>query len=207
MAESRHGKRRGHARWLVVPVGFVASALLVWQSSYATFNATTDNPGNSWSAGTVVLTDSVTGTTTGNTMFTLTGLKAGDAPETHCIQLDYTGTLAATVKLYGAVSPGTPDLGPYVDLTIDSAGGTSSADCTTFPASSTQIFTGTLDGTTPFNAHTDYTSGLTTGFAPTSNGGGVTQTYAFRFTAGLDASAPNSVQGGSVNVTFTWEAQ
>ena len=40
-----------------VPLGIIASGVLVWQASYAAFSATTTNPSNTFSAGTVTLTD------------------------------------------------------------------------------------------------------------------------------------------------------
>ncbi len=189
------------ARWAAILVGFLASALLVWQASYAAFSATTDNAGNTWSAGTVVLSDD----DSSSVMFTVNAMKPGDT-SSHCIQLTYTGNLAASIRLYGSVTPGSPDLSPYVQLEVDQGSGGSFADCTGFTAdtSAPVLFTGTLGGTTsPFSA-TDWTNGKTTAFAPT---GGAPQTYTYKFVTTLDPNAPNAAQGGSVTVTFTWEAQ
>jgi hypothetical protein len=145
---------------------------------------------------------------TGSTLFSASNMKPGDT-STHCITVSYTGSLAAAVKLYGSVShtAGTPDLGPYIDLTVTQGSGGSFASCTGFTAdaSNATVFSGTLDGTSPFSA-TNWSNGLTTSFAPTASSQ-TTQSKTFQFTATLDANAPNTVQGGTASASFTWEAQ
>ena len=81
----------------VLPLGILASAGVVWQSSYAAFSATTSNAGNTLTAGTVKLTDSANGTA----MLNATGLKPGSTGSA-CIKLTYGGSLAGNTKLYVA---------------------------------------------------------------------------------------------------------
>jgi hypothetical protein len=197
---SRVSKWR-RARWAAVLVGFVASAGMVWQASYAAFSAQTDNTGNSWSSGTVVLSDDDSGAV----LFSASNMKPGDS-STKCIQVTYTGTLAANVKLYGAVTAGSPDLSPYIKLKVEQGTGGTFADCTGFSPNGTTptLFDGTLGGASSFAAATDWTSGILSTFAPT---GASTESYTYRVTATLDSNAPNSVQGGSAQANFIWEAQ
>jgi len=53
-----------------IPVGLLASGLVVFKASYSAFSATTTNGANSWSAGTVTISSNP-----GTAMFTTTGLK------------------------------------------------------------------------------------------------------------------------------------
>ena len=68
----------------------LASGGLVWQSSYSAFSATTSNPTNNWSAGTVALSDDDSNTA----MFTASNLKPG-ATGTKCIAVTSTGSRAS----------------------------------------------------------------------------------------------------------------
>jgi hypothetical protein len=187
---------------VAVLAGIIASALLVWHASYAAFSATTSNAGNSWKAGTVHLSDDAAGTALFSTASA--NMKPGDTV-VNCITVSYTGSLAAAVKLYGSVTAGSPDLGPALSLTVEqvtpAAGG-----CSSLTATNT-VFNGTLEGgTKPFTAYTNYGNGLATTFAPTA-ASATPQTAMFRFTVTLASTADNSLQGGSAQAAFTWEAQ
>ncbi|MDQ3871135.1 MAG: SipW-dependent-type signal peptide-containing protein [Chloroflexota bacterium] len=79
-------------------------ALVAGLGTFAAFSATTSNTGNQITSGTVALNDSDGGT--GKLSFI-----AGGTPgqvTTKCIRVTYTGSLAATVKLYrtGAIAAG-----------------------------------------------------------------------------------------------------
>ena len=43
------------AAWATVPAALIASGLIISQASHAAFTAQTDNSGNSWASGSVVL--------------------------------------------------------------------------------------------------------------------------------------------------------
>lgn len=180
-----------------VPFSVLLGAGLVWQTSSAAFTATTSNPSSSWSAGSVSLSDD----DSGSAMFTLTNLKPGSTGS-KCIQVTYGGSLAAAVKLYvSSTTPGTPDLSPYLQLTIDEGSGASFAGgCGSFVSSSSLATTQTL--TSLAAARTNYANGAGS-WAPT----GATQTKSYRFVYTVDSAAPNSVQNGTAAATFTWEAQ
>lgn len=187
-------------RWtallLAVPLGGLLSGALVWQASYAAFTATTTNAGNSWTAGTVALTDD----DASSAMFTASDLEPGSTGQ-RCIAVTYNGTLASAVELY--IKPGelTGDttLDDHVDLVVTEGTGGGFGSCTGFVAGAT-AFTGDLASFA--GAHTSFATGAGA-WAPT--GAGQARTYRFTYT--LAADAPDTVQGKTVGATFTWEAQ
>jgi hypothetical protein len=185
----------------VLPLGIIASAGLVWQSSYAAFSGTTVNGGNTLTAGTVKLSDSANGTA----ILNAAALKPGDSGQA-CITLTYDGTLAANTKLYvanGDLSTTTPsNLAPYLTFMVDEGTGTA-ADCSDFVAgandyNSADAATGTLDDFA--STSTDFASGAGS-WNPTANG----QTRTYRFTWAVQDT--NAAQGLNATVQFTWEAQ
>src|SRR5690242_19019377 len=74
--------------------GVAASAALVWHASYSAFSATTANPSNTWSAGSVVLSDDDSGAA----MFSAAELSPGVGRQ-DCIAVTSAGSLPATVRL------------------------------------------------------------------------------------------------------------
>lgn len=176
-----------------VGAGLLAMSLLVVTGSRAAFTANTGNGANTFTAGTVTLADD----DAGSVMFNLTDMKPGDTA-TKCVNVTYTGSLAADVKLYGTV--GGTGLADYLDTTVDigtGAAGGASLDCTGFALDS-NLRGGTL---TAFGgANTDYASGLA-GFAGATN----PTTRSYRVTVTLQDD--NLAQGKTASVAFTWEAQ
>jgi hypothetical protein len=179
---------------VAVPAAIVASGALVWQSSYSAFSATTANPTNNWSAGTVSLSDDDSNTA----MFNATGMKPG-ATGTKCIAVTSTGTLPSTVKLYGTSYATTKALGTYLTLTVEEGTGGSSSSCAGFTG--TSVFSGTLDsfGT----GKTGFSNGVGS-WAPT---GTASETKSYRISYTLSGSTPDSAQGGTAALGFTWESQ
>jgi|tagenome__1003787_1003787.scaffolds.fasta_scaffold20872267_2 hypothetical protein len=186
------------AKWSVIPVALAASGLLVAQSSYSAFSATTSNPTNNWAAGTVALSDDDSNTA----MFNATGLKPGSTG-TKCIAVTSTGSLPSAVKLYGTSPSTTNALSSSITLSVVQGNGGTFGSCTGFTplGAGSSVFSGTLAsfGTTA----TGFANGLGT-WAPT---GTASETRVFQFTYTLDAAAPNSTQGGTAAIGFTWEAQ
>jgi hypothetical protein len=169
----------------------LAVSALVISSSTAAFTAQTDNSGNSWEAGTVLLSDNDSGVA----MFNATALAPGDGAQ-RCIVVTYDGNLAADVKLFGVLEPGGTGLENYLDLTVQRGSGTS-ADCTGFTSTET-VYGGTLGG---FLAdHTAFSDGAGT-WAPTGAG----QSSTYRFAWSLQDN--NDAQGKNVEASFVWEAQ
>jgi hypothetical protein len=182
--------------WSAVPAALIGSAALVWQASYSAFSATTQNPTNNWATGSVALTDDDSNTA----MFNATSLKPGSTGS-KCIAVTSNGSLPAAVKLYGTSYAQTKSLGTYITLTVDEgSGGGFAAGCSGF-TSSTQIFNGTLDafGTTK----TAYASGVGS-WTPTGTAG---ESKVYKFTYTVSASTPDTSQGGTAAIGFTWESQ
>jgi hypothetical protein len=173
--------------------GLALVSALVFQTSSAAFSGTTASTGNSFTAGTVSLADDDSGTA----MFSLGSLKPGDS-STKCIELNYTGSLASTIKLYGAIGGGT-SLGQYLTVTITSGTPGTFADCSTFTG--TQLYTGTLANFA--STYANWSNGLAdANFAPDSSG----DTRAYKFVVTLQDN--NSAQGlTATSTSFTWEAQ
>lgn len=184
---------------LAVVAGLVASAVLIWHASFAAFTATTSNSNNQWSSGTVTLSDD----DTNQAMFSATGLKPGSTGS-HCITVQYGGSLPAAVKLY--IAPGglthsagsSPYLSDYLTITVEEGSGGNFGSCTGFTPSTTII--NAVHLTTIASTYTNFATGAGT-WAPS---GAANKVYRFTYT--LDASAPNTVAGQTDTATFTWEA-
>src|ERR1700712_4715413 len=169
-----------------IPMAVLASGGMVWQSSYSAFSATTASPTNNWTAGTVALSDDDSNTA----MFT----------GTKCIAVTSSGSLASTVKLYGTSYATTNALAANINLKIEEGTGATTASCAGFTGAST-LFDNPLSsfGTTK----TSFATGLSS-WAPT---GTASETKSYRITYTLSATTPDTAQGGTAAVGFTWESQ
>lgn len=184
--------RNGLIRLASALAAFLMVGAVVVISSRSAFSDTTDNPGNSWTAGTVTITDDDGGATA---MFNATAMAPGDT-SIECIVVTYSGTLVpADVVLYG-VSGGT-GLDAYLDVIIEEGSGGVFGNCTGFTLNSTP-FTNTLAN---FSAtHTNFGNGIT-GWSPAAN----PESKTYRITVTLQDV--NAAQGLNGTATFTWEAQ
>lgn len=189
-----------------VPVAVVASGALVWQSSYSAFSATTANPTNNWSSGTVRLADNDSDTA----LFTASGLKPGSTG-VKCINVLSSGSLPSAVKLYGTGYTSTPgtagkNLGDVITLKVEEGTGATNAACSGFvadTAASATIFNGTLSSFA--SGATAYASGVGT-WTPAGVSTG-SESKSYRLTYALSSTADNGYQNASTSIGFTWEAQ
>jgi hypothetical protein len=199
-----------------VPIGLVLSAAVVWQSTSAAFTATTDNPNNSWQAGSVVLGDSDGGAALFDT--TTDGALKPGSYGSRCIRVDYTGTLPADIRLYVTTpAAGATTLDPYLVMSVEqgqnvAAGTTVAADCSIgFTATATPTFLfntksasdGTADQTktmsTLKSTRADYGTGFAVGTAvPTDTH------LTFRIT--YSVKDDNLAQNTQSKASFNWEA-
>lgn len=191
----RRPRRRRRSGWAVLPVvvGLLGASAVVWQRSEAAFTGTTSNPSNTWSVGTVSLTDDDASAA----MFNAAGLFPGSTGQ-RCLTVTYGGSVEAPVRMYVPTTTGTTILS-YLDLVVEEGTGGSFADCTGFTPSST-LFTGTLDAAA--TDHAGYDDGWSTW---TPNGAAQSRTYRIAYT--LNASTPDTEQGLSATATFQWEAR
>ena len=170
---------------LLAATGLTAS-LFTW----AAFSATTNNGTNSWQAGSVTITHD----DSGSAMFNVSGIVPGNTGQ-KCIKVTYSGSVAATVKLYRSAIGGT-GLDSYIDLTVNKGSGSSgtNGDCTGFSAGS-DIHTSTLTA-----VPTSYAAGLDGAtFNPNDQ-----PVYRFTWSLQDDNNANGKTATG---VTFTWEAR
>ncbi len=180
----------GIVRLTAVAASLLMLTVLIVTNSRAAFSDTTDNTTNTFTSGSVVITDD----DTGSALFTASAMTPG-TPVVDCITVTYSGTLTpADIRMYGT-SSGT--LAGYLNTTIEVGTGGSFGNCTGFTPSST-IYSGTL--TNFSTTHTNWATGLATFTAaanPTSR--------TLRFT--VDVQNNPAAQGQSATADFTWEAQ
>ncbi|MET0422828.1 MAG: hypothetical protein ABW046_03065, partial [Actinoplanes sp.] len=89
-------RRRRRVRRISVLAGLLCCTGLVWQSTHATFTASTSNGPNQLGAGTVVITDNDNGAA----MFTTSTVAPGDVV-TVCMGVQYNGSVTPTaIRLY-----------------------------------------------------------------------------------------------------------
>jgi hypothetical protein len=218
-------KRRSIARSGTIAglvVAMIATGGLVWKASYAAFSATTTNPGNSWSTGSVTITNDKsgaavfsvavvepdTGSSTlnppGSGAFTASSAAAGGSA---CIKVTYTGTMTADIRMYATLTNTGADggLGQFllfdVDTGTDTAPG-SDPTCATYTSSTYRY--GSASNTNV------YLNGMPTGYVGGLAGWtGATQNTSrwYRLSWLMPATVSASSQGEEVQATFVWEAQ
>jgi predicted ribosomally synthesized peptide with SipW-like signal peptide len=205
-------QRSERRRRVAVPLILLAAAALTAGGTFSAFSSTTANSNNSYTAGTVYLSDN----DANGVLYQATGRAPGDVT-TQCLTVSYLGTLASDVKIYTTTA--LADIGalaPYVDLTITP--GTFSAPAPAFPscgaagvftpAAGGAIFTGTLNGF--LTTHRSWATGLST--VPSGQTSWTTNdTVVYRVQLTLqDNNAANGGAGGALTTdahAFTWEAQ
>jgi hypothetical protein len=176
-----------------IAASLALSVLMVGRTSTALFGSSVENQNNSWATGSVVLAADGVATAVFDTA--TDGALTGGQTIHKCLKLDYTGTLAATVRLHGTTSG---SLGDYIDLTIDQGTGNGpGGDCTGYVASTATLWSGTLAA---FGvAAPDYSSGVAE-WSATSN----TSTV-YRITATVQNVT--GAQAKAATASFTWEAR
>lgn len=190
---------------LSIPVALIISGLYVG-SATAAFSGSTSNAADSWTAGTVALTNNH-----GTALFQATNIIPGYT-ETHCLTVSSTATVPTTLKMYtSAVSStgpaGAPLLSSYLTVQVlEGSGGTNidgqGGGCTGFVPAAGQATTPSFNGTlATFANHTSFANGVGNFALPA---GGSRQ---YQITVTLPSSTPNTLQGTAAGATFVWEAQ
>src|SRR5207237_9077457 len=113
----RPGRRHSRARKVLltaIVIGVVGMA--AGFGTLAAFSSPTDNCGNSFASGTVVITDNDLGVA----MLSLSNAKPGDSSQS-CITATYSGSLSSNVHMYGSTTGSLPS---YLTLTITQGTGT-----------------------------------------------------------------------------------
>jgi hypothetical protein len=222
----RSPRRRGfgaRAALGVVPLAVLGSGALVYQASNAAFTATTQSGTNQFAAGNVVLSNS----TSGSALFSVTGIKPGAAlasTQYQCVTVDYTGSLASSVKLYlanfsnPAAGQNGHNLGSYLRVKIEqSSTTTSDSACTGFTATGTYVNAGGANGddlASLATAATNWTNGLGAWAAPAGNVTAQHRSYKISYwlpdvseTGMPDQATLNDLQASSTRADLVWEAR
>ena len=183
----RAGQRASSNR--MIYTGAVTAALLVGiGTAKSAFTAQTSTPTNSFKAGTVTFDTSTLPAVT----FNAANLQPGSMG-TSCVDLSYTGTLPADVRLYAAGLSGT-GLGSYLTLLI--AEGNQGTNCAAFTGN--EIYSGTV---ADFAANkTGFGTGVGAWPASTTD---PSRPYQFQWQLQSDSNA----KGKTADVTFTWQAR
>jgi hypothetical protein len=183
------------------PIAVLVAGAMVWQGSQAAFTATTRNAGNSWSAGSVVLTDDDLGAAA----FTVENIVPGQTGQ-KCIVVTSNATVPGEVRPYSANLIAANDLEDRIFLQLEQGTGGSFNDCTGFTATGTAIADQALS--TLATTNSDYATG---GAAwQTAGTAGETRSYraTWRFdTTGLTQEQVNAFQGARVGIDLVWELQ
>ncbi len=180
--------------------------------TWAAFTSSTSNTGNSFTSGTVVLTDDDGGS---SSMFTATNIKPAET-FTRCIAVSYTGSLPANVTLFrGSGGFGGTGLEAYLDLRVTRGTGSTFAAgsaCTGFTPDATEYILGAGNGVV-FNTAAITSYPLEVG-VPIIDPVSVTpevwtnpETHVYRFEVTLQSGAPAAAQGLTANaIEFVWKA-
>jgi hypothetical protein len=190
------------AAWIAIPAALVASGIVVSTASYSAFSSTTSNPTSNWTSGNVALTNDQPTTA----LFNATALKPGSTGS-NCLTVLSTGSLPATVKVYGTGASTSNVLATSMNLTVEQGTGGGNGSCTNFVPAGSPIYTGTLAGfgTSATNFSTGAGSWTTVGVPVSANP--TPETKVYRVTYTLPTNAPSTAQGLTASVGFTWEAQ
>ena len=185
----------------------LASAAMGW--TWSLFTSTRDTGSNSFATGTVIIGDNDASAA----ILAISGGMPGDFDE-GCITITYSGTLPATVKLYGTqTAASTPSLAQYLDLRI-TRGTFSSAPsfdaCSTFTPDATDylgagngvIYDGTLANFD--TTHTGFGNGLTD---PSASAEVWTASESHVYKVRVTVQNNNAAAGLNATQTFSWEAQ
>lgn len=175
----------------------VLVALGVVVASGADFSATTANPGNSFAAGTLSMTNSAGD---GTAFLTLTNLRPGGPTQDGTIDIKNTGSLAGdfTVKATNITnSDSDHPLAPKLNIVIRDCGVFTGTDGTTAPDCG--------DGGDVIKSPADtQLSDLTTAVNLGNYPAGTKHRYRFETT--LDTSADNDYQGDNATARLQWDA-
>jgi hypothetical protein len=182
----------------LVVVGLAGSVIA--SAVFSAFSATTDNTGNTISAGTVAISDNDGGA---SAMYGLTDQTPGTVTS-KCIEVTYTGSLDSAVKLY---TPSTLDTSAnYINLKITPGTQTTPTfpSCTGFtPDGGGAVYDGDMAAFA--TAHNDWTTGLALNSGASSTW---SQNDKVAYKIEVNVIDDPLAQGATSGThAFTWEAQ
>ncbi|MBT2504267.1 hypothetical protein [Curtobacterium sp. ISL-83] len=183
------------------PLAIVIAGGLVWHSSYAAFSSVTRNAGDSWSAGSVTLTDDDRGAAA----FNVSGLVPGDGG-TKCIVVTSNSNTPGEIRDYAANLSSSTGLPQHINFTLQMGTGGSFNDCTGFvPDAATANPT-----PVPIAAVAAQATSYDTGAHPWDVTGTGAQSRTYRVgwsfdTTGMTQAQIDALQGSSFTADLVWE--
>jgi len=182
--------RRRIAVPAAIAAGLLCSGLLVWNSSYAAFTASTQTTQNSFRAGSVTLTNDHTRSAV---FATTTKLVPGSA-DRQCVEVDYQGDVTSEIRLYTAGNL-TNNLAQYLNFKIELLPVGAACEAT----SSVVLYDwAPLSG---LSTRTDFVTGMNVdSWKPLA-----AEKRRYRFSYSLPEG--DAAQGKSADITFVWQAQ
>jgi hypothetical protein len=186
---SRTKVLRANPRRLLAALATILVAVGVTVASGASFTAQTANPSNTFTAGSLNMSNDKAG----SAILTASGMKPGDATTnaTGVVVIKNTGSLSGVFSLSRSSLTSTDSTNPLagkLNLTITDCG--ADQDCTT-SADNSSKYSGLLSA---------MSSSISLG-TWTAN-----ETHKYQFVASLDSSAGNVYQSGASTAGFTWDA-
>ncbi len=173
-------------RTLGVLAGVLAAAGIAIGSG-AAFTATAANPNNTFTAGTLSITN-----TPSTALFTASNLKPGDV-STGQVDIENSGSLAGAFTLSRTAltnSDATYPMSAKLNVLVEDCGDFSSGTPTCV-AGDPDIYSGTLDAMSGSYALGNYAAA---------------DKHRYKFTVTFDSSADNNYQGDNSTATFRWDA-
>jgi hypothetical protein len=177
---------RANPRRTLAALATLLVAVGVTAASGANFNATSANPSNTFTAGTMSMVNSKDAAA----ILTASNMKPGDPATTGTVDIENSGSLASAFTLSKTAlsnSDSTNPMAAKLNLVVTDCG--TDVDCAS--GTSTNVYTGTL-------------AGIGTGIALGNFAAG--EEHRYEFSVAFDASADNLYQGDNSVATFTWDA-
>jgi spore coat-associated protein N len=172
-----------HPRRTLAALAVVLAAVGITVGSGANFTASAANPGNVFTTGTLLISNS-----SSSALLNVTGMKPGDSSSS-TVDITNTGSFAGDFALKTANATGSSALLGQIDLTV--------LDCGAWTTSAPSCSTGT---TTVYSGKVSSLTNSSLG----NYAGGIKHRY--KFTATLPSSTDNTFQGLTAGVDFTWSA-
>jgi spore coat-associated protein N len=176
---SRSEYLRHNPRRVLAALATLLLAAAVAVGSGANFTASSANPSNTFSTGTLDITNTQSGA-----IVSMSNMRPGDS-QTGTVDITNSGSLSGTFTLAESNVTGAA-LAGQLDLSITDCGDVASADC----ATGTSLYSGKLDSLTSTALGT-FAAG---------------QGRRYEFTVTLPSSTGNAFQGTSASAQFDWSA-
>jgi hypothetical protein len=178
----------GRPKMTIGALAAVLAAVGVAVGSGASFTATSANPANTFTAGTLTMSNS----STGAAVLTASGLKPGDVT-VGTVDIQNTGSLSGTFTVTRSAltdSDGTNPMSQKLTVLLRDCGDFSAGTPTCIAGDPTK-YTGTLAAMTGANALGTFAAN---------------EKHRYEFTVTFDSTANNNYQGDNSSATFTWDA-